>query len=72
MLGRVSFTSLVVSLLLAASTSSAPTKRASALNVADCTDPGTQLIEHDCNVALLGVSTRLLSLYELVVTMFCY
>ncbi|KAJ7679208.1 hypothetical protein DFH06DRAFT_506911 [Mycena polygramma] len=29
--------------------------RASALNVATCTDPATQLVEHDCNVALLGL-----------------
>ncbi|KAJ3828806.1 hypothetical protein EV361DRAFT_948009 [Lentinula raphanica] len=29
--------------------------RASTLNVATCTDPATQLVEHDCNVALLGL-----------------
>ncbi|KAJ7196822.1 hypothetical protein GGX14DRAFT_672004 [Mycena pura] len=29
--------------------------RAAALNVATCTDPATQLVEHDCNVALLGL-----------------
>ncbi|KAJ3888223.1 hypothetical protein GG344DRAFT_79981 [Lentinula edodes] len=29
--------------------------RQSTLNVATCTDPATQLVEHDCNVALLGL-----------------
>jgi hypothetical protein len=29
--------------------------RAVALNVAKCTDPAVKLVEHDCNVALLGV-----------------
>ncbi|KAJ7614007.1 hypothetical protein FB45DRAFT_1008797 [Roridomyces roridus] len=29
--------------------------RATALNVATCTSPSTQFVEHDCNVALLGL-----------------
>ncbi|KAJ7472743.1 hypothetical protein FB451DRAFT_1250560 [Mycena latifolia] len=29
--------------------------RASALNVAKCTNPATTLVTHDCNVALLGL-----------------
>ncbi|KIK62855.1 hypothetical protein GYMLUDRAFT_41727 [Collybiopsis luxurians FD-317 M1] len=30
-------------------------RQSSELNVATCTDPATQLVEHDCNVALLGL-----------------
>ncbi|KAJ7234190.1 hypothetical protein B0H12DRAFT_1058516 [Mycena haematopus] len=43
-------------LLLASIVDALPLKpRASALNVAKCTDPAVQLVEHDCNVALLGL-----------------
>ncbi|KAJ7340889.1 hypothetical protein DFH08DRAFT_938628 [Mycena albidolilacea] len=43
-------------LLLASVVSALPLKsRASALNVAKCTDPSVKLVEHDCNVALLGL-----------------
>ncbi|KAJ7067341.1 hypothetical protein C8F01DRAFT_664916 [Mycena amicta] len=31
------------------------TPRASALNVAKCTNPAVKLVQHDCNVALLGL-----------------
>ncbi|KAJ7111968.1 hypothetical protein C8R44DRAFT_856538 [Mycena epipterygia] len=42
--------------LLASIVDALPLKsRAVALNVATCTSPATQLVEHDCNVALLGV-----------------
>nr|GAT47405.1 predicted protein [Mycena chlorophos] len=30
-------------------------RRASAINVATCTDPSVQLVTHDCDVALLGL-----------------
>ncbi|KAJ6512650.1 hypothetical protein C8R45DRAFT_1067860 [Mycena sanguinolenta] len=43
-------------LLFASIVDAIPLKpRASALNVASCTDPSVQLVEHDCNVALLGL-----------------
>ncbi|KAJ3725126.1 hypothetical protein C8R42DRAFT_708312 [Lentinula raphanica] len=56
-------TSFVLTLLIASWTVSARPlwftrallPRASTLNVATCTDPATQLVEHDCNVALLGL-----------------
>ncbi|KAF7337013.1 hypothetical protein MVEN_02137900 [Mycena venus] len=42
--------------LLASIVDALPLKpRASALNVAKCTNPAVKLVEHDCNVALLGL-----------------
>ncbi|KAF8176104.1 hypothetical protein K438DRAFT_2022551 [Mycena galopus ATCC 62051] len=55
------FARLVVffsALLLASVVNARPLKSraaTSALNVASCTDPSVQLVEHDCNVALLGL-----------------
>ncbi|KAJ7846138.1 hypothetical protein B0H13DRAFT_110841 [Mycena leptocephala] len=43
-------------LLLVSIVDALPLKsRAVALNVAKCTDPAVKLVEHDCNVALLGL-----------------
>lgn len=47
---------LTSALILASVVNALPLQmRAAAVNVASCTSPGTKFVEHDCNVALLGV-----------------
>ncbi|KAJ7471397.1 hypothetical protein B0H11DRAFT_2039804 [Mycena galericulata] len=50
------FVAFVSALVLASTVAALPLKsRAVALNVATCTDPSTQFLTHDCDVALLGL-----------------
>ncbi|KAJ7471443.1 hypothetical protein B0H11DRAFT_2237349 [Mycena galericulata] len=49
------FVAFVSALVLASTVAALSLKsRAVALNVATCTDPSTQFLTHDCDVALLG------------------